>query len=56
MKESKPVADALAAVAGLRWKIWLVNELGKTSGVGETKIISQRIRFNEVNHEAILQS
>jgi hypothetical protein len=26
MKESKPVADALAAVTGFRWKIWLVNE------------------------------
>jgi hypothetical protein len=23
MKDSKPVADALATVTGLRWKIWL---------------------------------
>jgi Putative mono-oxygenase ydhR len=32
MKESNPVADALAAVAGLRWKIWLVNEAEQEGG------------------------
>ena len=32
MKESKPVADALMAVAGLRWKIWLVNEAEQEGG------------------------
>ena len=26
MQESKPVADALADVSGLRWKIWLKND------------------------------
>jgi hypothetical protein len=26
MRESKPVADALANVPGLRWKIWLKND------------------------------
>jgi hypothetical protein len=32
MKEANPVADALAAVAGLRWKIWLVNEAEQEGG------------------------
>jgi hypothetical protein len=32
MKESRPVADALAAVTGLRWKIWLVNEAEQEGG------------------------
>jgi hypothetical protein len=32
MKESNPVADALAELAGLRWKIWLVNEAEQEGG------------------------
>ena len=32
MKESKPVADELAAMPGLRWKIWLVNEAKQEGG------------------------
>ena len=32
MKEANPAADALAAVAGLRWKIWLVNEAEQEGG------------------------
>jgi hypothetical protein len=32
MKEADSVADAVAAVTGLRWKIWLVNESEQEGG------------------------
>ena len=33
MRESKPVADLLANVPGLRWKIWLANDENQGGGI-----------------------
>jgi hypothetical protein len=32
MRESKPVATAIASVPGLRWKIWLANDAENEGG------------------------